>query len=414
MLLTKRIHALVYAIACIITIPCAHAYKAFTTVAIADLTGEPLCTRAAYQNLPVFGGSVNPYVLSKRMHQLRYNEIVEVLERRQAKNAQDNEVLIEVPQVFFVSKVNPKPQNHYWTLESNLTPCHILSDADRAKVPKPITFHNKNSVVDAKTIALLWPFHDPTTGITFSAGTRFVLAKPYSHQDSAYHVHIFDPAKKMFITRTIPASYCIAPAPTSLQKRIAHFVQIARGWAHPGQGVIPYVWGGCSFTAVVLDLTFAEQTTIKNDIATSFYAIDGYTQFPKSGFDCSTLVCCAAQLAGLPYFYKNTYTIAHCGTPLASGESLHEGDLIVIQGHVMLVSDVEKNLLIEARAYMHGYGKIHEIELSKVFKDIATYKELEHAYATQAPLQRIDSQGQPRDTFTTFKLIALAKTLATS
>src|SRR5205814_4688733 len=135
-------------------------------------------------------------------------------------------------------------------------------------------------------------------------------------------------------------------------------------------------------------------TTIKEVTKTgqngdySFYEHERDTQSPKNGFDCSGVILRAAQIAGIPYFCKNTTTIAQCLTPLKSEQQLREGDLILIKGHVMIVSDITKNLLIEARSYGHGYGKLHEISIDQVFEGIETYKDLCDAYYEKKVVKR--------------------------
>ena len=186
--------------------------------------------------------------------------------------------------------------------------------------------------------------------------------------------------------------------------RRQQFVALVRSWAHQANGFIPYVWGGCSFTHTSWPHTFDEIETDNNQ---SYFALKNYLHTPKPGLDCSGLVYRAAQLVGIPYFCKNTFTIEHTLTRLQPGQQLREGDLIVVPGHVMIVSDIANNLLVEARSYHHGHGKVHEIELGKVFKDITSYTDLAAAYSSKAPLYRIDSNGKARDTFTQFALMQL-------
>ena len=77
----------------------------------------------------------------------------------------------------------------------------------------------------------------------------------------------------------------------------------------------------------------------------------------------------------------------------------------------MVVSDTDKNLLIEARSYSHGYGKLHEIPIGKVFEGIETYKDLTDAYFGKKVIKRKDKQGKIRDTFTNLQLFSMASVL---
>ena len=73
----------------------------------------------------------------------------------------------------------------------------------------------------------------------------------------------------------------------------------------------------------------------------------------------------------------------------------------------MTVSDANKNLLIEARAYGHGYGKLQEIELNNVFDGIETYQDLCNEFFNKKELRRKDSKGIIRDTFTNWNIVTM-------
>ena len=63
---------------------------------------------------------------------------------------------------------------------------------------------------------------------------------------------------------------------------------------------------------------------------------------PLAGFDCSGMILCAAQIAGLPYFFKNTDTLLGNLKPLRPTEELEAGDLVFYSGHVLVVSDLKE------------------------------------------------------------------------
>ena len=73
----------------------------------------------------------------------------------------------------------------------------------------------------------------------------------------------------------------------------------------------------------------------------------------------------------------------------------------------MIVSDITKNLLIEARSYGHGYGKLHEISIDQVFEGIETYKDLCDAYYEKKVVKRKDKDGKIRDTFSNLQLFSM-------
>jgi len=128
---------------------------------------------------------------------------------------------------------------------------------------------------------------------------------------------------------------------------------------------------------------------------------------PKTGLDCSGMIARAAQICGIPYFYKNTTIIERFLTPLAKGNKPIPGDIIWIPGHVMVVADFINNTLIEVRGYKHGYSKIHEIPLNEEFKGINTYHDLTNAYHNNKAIIRLDSSGNERETITSLKLLQL-------
>jgi hypothetical protein len=132
------------------------------------------------------------------------------------------------------------------------------------------------------------------------------------------------------------------------------------------------------------------------------------TNKPQPGLDCAGLIARAAHLAGIPYFYKNSLTIAKHLAPLNKKETISEGDIIWLPGHVMVVSSLKDNLLVEARHYSHGYGKVHEIPLSHQFKNINSYEQLAAHFFNKKPLQRLDKSGKVVQVLPDFKILKLA------
>ncbi len=127
----------------------------------------------------------------------------------------------------------------------------------------------------------------------------------------------------------------------------------------------------------------------------------------QSGFDCSGLILRAAQLAGITYWCKNTTTIGLTFKDIPQQESLEEGDLILIKGHVMIISDIKRNLFIDAASYASGFGCLHEASLSDMFVEVATYDELrKYAYANQ-PLSRKHANGEPYTVTPTVRVVRL-------
>ena len=160
-------------------------------------------------------------------------------------------------------------------------------------------------------------------------------------------------------------------------------------------GTIAYVWGGCSLTEPYSGDQFEEinvPSSLDNKQAIGYQYI-GSTAQPKTGFDCSGLILRAAQIAGMPYYYKNSTTIATHLKPIDHFSDIKDGDLIWIPWHIMAIGDLKRNIIIEARHYNDGYGKLHAIKLNKLFKDINTFADLFNAIAQKKTLYRLDKIG---------------------
>ncbi|HZW61309.1 MAG TPA: hypothetical protein VFF04_03720 [Candidatus Babeliales bacterium] len=372
---------------------------AFVAVPIADLVGQPLQTpktraKKAYQAIPLCGGNINPFVSCQRMHQLIFNEVVEILDTK------NDEVLIKVPHVFYVTTADKQSkQQCFWTLKENLFTFNELEKLGLKTdaIPRAITEQSNQPI-----ITLIEPLYDQKTDLMFSVGTRFVY-DPSQSNSKQYCALAFDKKHFKFLTLVIPRKMCIIPAKTQ-KERIKQCIELIRSWIHYDSGYIPYVWGGCSFTTTCTQPKFIERKTWVGSTETSYFEIPGYDYYPKPGFDCSNLILRAAQCVGLPYYYKNTVTIEEFVPALKKDEPIDLGDLILVRGHVMMVSDTKHNMLIEARSYPHGYGKVQEVPLAEVFEGISTYPQLRQAYLEKRPVQRKDINGNVRETFPYLKI----------
>jgi cell wall-associated NlpC family hydrolase len=386
------------------------AYKALVIEPVVNLIGQPICAfystipvTKAYNEIPLCASELNRWTSCPRLHQLLYNEVVDIIELH------THEVKVRIPNLFYVTTTTREPQTQYWG------PSHAfmaLSDLQEQKIdmriiPESIDF-KKGTVPSINTVALMLPYHDKKTGFTFSAGTRFV---PVHHKKSTVDSHVsvalYDPHAKKSRVIHIARTLCFVPTATLTHKaQRALFVSILRQWAHMNTGFVPYVWGGCSIVHTQKG-PFKEKIKMKFGQKRSYFSYGNSAGKPHTGIDCSGLISRAAQIVGIPYFYKNSYTIAQCMQSLTQGNHLEVGDLIWVPGHVMVVSDRDRNLLIEARSYFAGFGKVHEIELGKVFAGMHTYNDLEQAFFTKKTIERMNSAGVVQHTFADFKLLPL-------
>jgi len=368
-------------------------YQAVTIVPVADLVGSALTNVRDYTALPLCGGKPKAFSTCKRLHQLLFNETVEVTLEL------NGQVEVTLPHLFFVPNNNTSlKMSTYWTLKKNILP--LTSTPFKALVPEPI-FYEKPQAQQQNTITLIAPYSSSACGCTFSAGTRFI-ATATDPENKTITVSLIHPKTHTPMQMTLPYDHCLVPVTTREQQR-KNFVKLVRLWSHR-DNAIPYVWGGCSYVFTAPHFAFKEITAGANQ---SYYAIEQELSSPKTGLDCAGLVARAAQAAGLPYFFKNTTTLATYLKPLTNAEHVQDGDLIWIPGHVMIVGNREKNTLIEARDYSSGWGKIQERPLKEIFKNILTYDDLESCYQQHKPLQRIDKTGNTTNTYNTFKLLAL-------
>lgn len=361
-----------------------YAYKALVIVPVADLLGTPLSGTKetilhTYHNLPL----TNINNDCPRLHQLLFNETVEVIGQK------NHQVCITIPNVF-IDNGTKQPHCTYWTLASSIIPYSELSHAHipTSIIPEPISFKkipyhwHTNSIV-----TLIAPWYDHQTTLTYSAGTRFVCA-PQDQQtvEDYLTAYAIDNTKKSASIIHIPkqkALICDINMNTQEKKRL--FITLLKKWAHEYH--IPYVWGGCSI------IDYEDQEKNKKN--------------PKGGIDCSGLIARAAQIAGLPYHYKNSSTIAKKLPQLTVAQSIEPGDIIWIPGHVMVITNIKKNMLIEARSYEHGYGYVQEIPLHKVFNHIYSYEDLIKKIQKGETIHRIDSTGKQRDTISQIMILSL-------
>lgn len=376
---------------------CTQPTYAVTSVPVADLIGQPADDKT-YGALPLF---TKPVTACPRIHQLVFNEVVTIEEEI------GPQVRISLHSVFYEQTPHGTPQTSYWSLKKNfITFDQLLSkEISLSTIPHPINFRTKKMDCSGQdTVSLLFPHYDSNSHTLFSAGTRFVIAQHESLSKS-YSVFVIDPHTITIKLIHLPANKCIrVNYAESMHEKRSLFVNVLRTWAHPEHGFIPYVWGGCSFTHLHHDTHFAQHK--ENDGVIKFKPIHRHNK-PCTGFDCAGMIVRAAQLCTIPFFYKNTATMANHLPEIKQDMKIEEGDIIWFSGHVMIVSDLKKNKIIEARAYSQGYGKIHELPLNTVFKEIDTFEQLRKLAHENKKISRLQKDGTIAHTITNLKLFKL-------
>lgn len=378
--------------------------QALVKVPLCDVIGESCfstknsnITVVNYNNLPLCGQRIED---CPRMHQLLYNEIVTMVEER------GDECLVKVSSAFYEHEDSSKKCDKYWALKKN-----FISFDELAKLgiswdlfPGPLDYE-KSKTVDSnkKIVTLTAPFYEPITHQHYSAGTRFVMANSSKHTLECA-IYLFDANTNKLVIGIVPYRFChIENNKDTIQKKTADFIALLRRWILL-EGFIPYVWGGSSYI----------QRCKNDEILTINASKGGYYYRPecvqslKSGFDCAGLIARAAQICGLPYFFKNSITIRKNLELITNKDQLREGDIIWIPGHVMVVASLKNNTIIEARGYNHGYGKIHEIALNKIFYGVDTFFQLIDLYNAKKKLKRLDSKGMVAHGIDSYAVLSFA------
>ena len=360
------------------------AEKALITVPIADLLSTPP-TQIKPPLAPVDwqDGTMS----CPRLHQALFNETVEILETTA------NSAKIRILNAFYLNMRTKQKLNKFWTAKKNLT---SITKLDKSKIPPPIDYTKPSSINNNQTITLTTPWYCSQTRQIFSAGTRFATCPKQTTRNSL-HVYCYDSQNNHFIVVKIPKKIALTNYKKKESEQRKIFVKLLQKWAQPMQKKqIPYVWGGCSFTHKLPTYEAQAIHTKRNNQESHHYVIPNNKLNPQAGFDCAGLVLRAAQASSIPYFYKNTSTLADSLQSLKKNDSLQAGDLIWLSGHVIIVVDPVQNLCLEARDYGQGYGKVHTIHVSKLFKETPTLAKLKVAYYENKVLTRIDKKGNIR------------------
>ncbi len=362
---------------------------AWVIVPIADATIRPLqlldfakTAKEHYSQLP-FSREQGEYSCL-RSHQLLFNELVKI------KKDLKDEVEVEIFNVFY-QEANNKRFRTFWLLKNNVKPLKelVASNKDISTIPHPYTRDREKSL--KRILTLSWPWQDPVTKKSYSAGTRFVRASKLDTKE-AYAISILDPSDFSVKLTAIPRYNAVVDYPLDNESCMSLFVNLLKKWANQ-PSLIPYVWGGCSFMCTYSDNNFSLVGAERFGKKVSYWTRP-YLQAPVSGLECSALIFRVAQIYGMPYFYKNTTTIMHNLKALSAADMLCQGDIIWYPGHVLIVSDLEHNKVIESVGYLTGFGIVHEKPLELIFKGIVSYQDLLNAYRSHRSLKRLDITGK--------------------
>ena len=361
-------------------------YKAVCKVPVADMVHEPICSygvyddaHKAYENLPAsWAKSDADRPSCPRVDQLLFQEIVDVIAQ------EGDEVLVVVPY---------KKPGTFWTLSSNLIPLGQLNIKNTIDflLPPSISYQDNNiTLANENVITLKHPYYCPELKMLLSVGTRFLL---YEEDEDQYKVTALNSCICFVQNISIPKHVAVKGCDRDPLKRQALFVEIVREWARSPR-IIPYVWGGSSYQTKIDDEPFQEVAikTLAGKMV-AFWHRKNVDTNPINGFDCSGLIARAAHIVSLPLYFKNSTTLECELREIEDNEPVENGDIIWFKGHVIIISDVEKNVAIESRGYASGWGCLHEIELKNLFENTITYEDLRNAILNNIQIIMLTKDG---------------------
>ena len=361
--------------------------NAFCHYPVVDLVGtsetnSPSSNNAinSYDRLPCSGNQSNPEL--SRVTQLLFNEQVQILEES------DHEVKVKIFHWYHQIGNPAQKVDTYFAPKKHFTYFKNISPDDKIHLPIPVSFLN-HWIPQNNTITLIDSYYDKKSHTMYSAGTRFIKEEKQP-KDTTIIVHRYDAQLKKTTSLALPKDICTTTAPTTNDQKRETFVATLKQWAYRSEGIIPYVLGGAS---VGFDHSDDENIKVKKSKNKTLYYRFKNKKRPYYGLDCAHMIARAAQIANIPLFVKNTTTLRATYPTLKEHESIENGDIIVWRGHTVVISDTEKGLIIEARGYDHGYGKVQEIQLSEQFKGIKTIDQLRDAYFSKRKIIRLNKAG---------------------
>jgi hypothetical protein len=324
----------------------------------------------------------------RRAHQGLFNEVVTCMQ------VSGDHVQVSFDNILYGhDELTKEPLRTFWISRDKLLLLPEMEDL--AFIPAPLAF--TDSEPTSSTLVLILPWRH------YSLATRFVRA-PERDTATSYGVKFFDAKTGGVQYDLVPKKRSRLEMTVSRPQARANFVTIVNklvDYTQRSGKVIPYVWGGSSCTQLYDD-------SFKLSKKGNWTRPDQHKRSgPYNGYDCSELVLRLAQVSGVPYFYKTSKMLADFGQELTPQDKLESGDLFWIPGHVMIISNLAKNELIEARGYGSGYGKVQRIALKDYFSNIKNFAQLRAAHLNKEPLVRLKGDGTVEGVVKEFKLIKL-------
>ena len=319
-----------------------------------------------------------------RAHQGLYNDLGYCSEETEDK------IKISYPNVVYGFNGKTKQAvSSFWARKEHIVPLDDLSPEHLDALPS-------SEYAQDPTIVLTYPWKK------FSVGTRFKHI-PEDDTKKAYAIARIDHNTDSVVFDFIPKKNAIQEIKLDAQSARELFVKVIHDFVDRvtqsgHNNVIPYVWGGSSFTKPYQDEAFHKKDGAwhRNEKNNTY-----------GGYDCSEFVMRMAKIAGIDFPWKTTSMIERSKRALNDEDQLENGDLIWVPGHIMIVSDIQNNEMIESRAYTSGYGRVHRIPLSESFDGVTTYDDLLERYFNHETIKFKNKDGSVTKKEHKFKLLKL-------
>lgn len=367
----------------------------------------------------LFSNNISTIKHIGRIAQVLFNDLLESIEINEKEEIIEDYIKIKCKKYYYFDNKIGSLNNEYWINKKHLQSLDdyflnkysntdvVYSDSDikikKQKDNKEIyryedLYNEKNKGVLIRTIYLEGKYEDKYYKF-FLPGTEFEFfeSKKYSNKFVVFYNDFRDRTKKIEIDKDaviLYSEYKQYKNNINLMRKL--FLKLLYSWikqANAKGKIMPYVWGGTSI-GIPLDLNFICDISLNNgDI---FYGWKDKLDGTPIGCDCSGLICCASQIIGFPFYLRNSTTQRKYLFNIKKGESILEGDILWIPGHVFIL-DPENDCCIESSGYSKGDKGLGVKLLSERFEDIFSTKDLENKYFNnREPLILIDKFGDKK------------------
>lgn len=357
-----------------------------------------------FENIPASADPKN----CLRVHQGLFNEKLNIFEKDGVPEQEGDFVKGYYDDIFYGYDANTqKLLNAFWLYKS------CVAFLEQEKLGEIFSALPSGEYALEPTIFLTWPFLSKELQVTLSVGTRLkrICEKDRFGVDGKvieYAVLIPDYENYKIIIDYVPVEFArqeIKYQDKNEARKV--FVEIVNELVDriekSGQE-LQYVLGGSSFVKLQ-----EPQKYYQRKEGSGIWEIEGNEGKMYCGYDCSEFVMRMAKMAGIKFPYKNTGMMEKNLKKFDEESALEDGDLIWVRGHIMIISNIEKNEVIESRGYQSGFGRLQRIKLNELFDGIEKYVQLIGTYLNKKQISILDRQGKVAREYSEFKLLKLVE-----